>query len=543
MSRGSPSKLLSLSFTAALAVTATAASLDLSTSGISIDVATQASNVAELIISNANVAPDGYTRAAIVVNGQSPGPLLSGNKGDRFSVNVVDQLTNSTMLKSTSMHFHGVDQIGTNWEDGAAFVNQCPISTGHSFNYEFACLDQAGTFWYHSHLSTQYCDGLRGPMVVYDPNDPHADLYDVDDESTIITLADWYHTATRINTRIRFGADAVLINGLGRYAGGPSTPLAVISVTQGKRYRFRLVSMACDPNFTFSIDGHTMTVIEVDAVNHEPLAVDSIQIFAGQRYSFVLAASQPVDNYWVRALPSSGTTTFAGGMNSAVLRYLGAPPTEPAPTSAQANSTSTDTAPLVETALVPLDHAAAPGEPTVGGVDYALNLVMSFDGTKFLMNGAAFSAPSMPVLLQILSGASSAADLLPSGSVYVLPSNATVELSFPVTDVNRVGAPHPFHLHGHTFSVVRSAGSATYNYANPPRRDVVNTGNAGDNVTIRFRTDNPGPWFLHCHIDPHADAGLGVVLAVGTNATAKFKPSAAWDDLCPAYNSLSSDDL
>ena len=60
-------------------------------------------------------------------------------------------------------------------------MNQCPIATGNSFTYEFTCLDQAGTFWYHSHLSTQYCDGLRGPMVVYDPNDPYAALYDVDD--------------------------------------------------------------------------------------------------------------------------------------------------------------------------------------------------------------------------------------------------------------------------------------------------------------------------------------------------------------------------
>ena len=38
-----------------------------------------------------------------------------------------------------------------------------------------------GTFWYHSHLSTQYCDGLRGPLVVYDPHDPLKHLYDVDD--------------------------------------------------------------------------------------------------------------------------------------------------------------------------------------------------------------------------------------------------------------------------------------------------------------------------------------------------------------------------
>ncbi len=38
-----------------------------------------------------------------------------------------------------------------------------------------------GTYWYHSHFVNQYCDGLRGAFVVRDPQDPHADLYDVDD--------------------------------------------------------------------------------------------------------------------------------------------------------------------------------------------------------------------------------------------------------------------------------------------------------------------------------------------------------------------------
>jgi len=38
-----------------------------------------------------------------------------------------------------------------------------------------------GTFWYHSHFANQYCDGLRGAFVVRDPEDPHADLYDIDD--------------------------------------------------------------------------------------------------------------------------------------------------------------------------------------------------------------------------------------------------------------------------------------------------------------------------------------------------------------------------
>jgi iron transport multicopper oxidase len=62
---------------------------------------------------------------------------------------------------------------------------------------------------------------------------------------------------------------------------------------------------------------------------------------------------------------------------------------------------------------------------------------------------------------------------------------------------------HPIHLHGHSFHVVRSAGSSTYNFDNPVIRDVVSIGDQGDNVTIRFFTDNPGPWFLHCHMDWH----------------------------------------
>ena len=53
-------------------------------------------------------------------------------------------------------------------------------------------------------------------------------------------------------------------------------------------YRFRLVSLSCDPNYTFQIDGHSMTVIEADGQNTEPLPVDEITIFAGQRYSFVV---------------------------------------------------------------------------------------------------------------------------------------------------------------------------------------------------------------------------------------------------------------
>ncbi|OBZ73752.1 Laccase-1 [Grifola frondosa] len=363
--------------------------------------------VTDLHIVNADIAPDGYTRAAVLAEGTFPGPLITGNMGDNFQINVIDELTNGTMLKTTTIHWHGVFQHGTNWADGPAFVNQCPIASGNSFLYNFEVSGQAGTFWYHSHLSTQYCDGLRGPLVVYDPNDPNLSLYDVDNDTTVITLADWYHTAARLGPAFPLGSDATLINGLGRYPAGNNSDLAVISVESGKRYRFRLVSLSCDPNYNFTIDGHDMTIIEVDTVNTQPLTVDSLQIFAAQRYSFVLNANQPVDNYWIRANPNFGNTGFADGINSAILRYVGAP--EQQPTTNQTQSTS----PLNEFDLRPLDNAPAPGQPIAGGVDLALNLAFSFNGTNFFINGQNFVPPTVPVLLQILSGAQSVQDLLP----------------------------------------------------------------------------------------------------------------------------------
>lgn len=36
--------------------------------------------VTDLTISNADVSPDGFTRAAVLANGVFPGPLITGNK-------------------------------------------------------------------------------------------------------------------------------------------------------------------------------------------------------------------------------------------------------------------------------------------------------------------------------------------------------------------------------------------------------------------------------------------------------------------------------
>ncbi|KAJ7580936.1 laccase 5 [Mycena floridula] len=492
--------------------------------------------IADLVISNKIIAPDGFNRSVVVAGGTFPGPLIVANKGQNFNLNVINKLTDHSMLKSTSIHWHGFFQSGTSWADGPAFVSQCPIATGDSFLYSFKTGTQAGTFWYHSHLGesgnnrTQYCDGLRGAMVVYDPKDPHRHLYDVDDESTVLTLADWYHTVSPAAGIIPTPV-ATLFNGIGAYVDGPLSALAVIAVKKGVRYRIRLVSMSCDPNFIFSIDGHEMTVIEADGINTYPVKVDSIQIYAGQRYSFVVLSG-------IRAQPHSDNPGFLNGLNSAILRYVGAKNEEPTtPEVASVN-------PLLETKLSPLENPGAPGKPRLDGADVDLPLYfgIDLDVPKFLINNQSFVPPTVPVLLQILSGANSAHDLLPRGSVFPLPLDKTIQITFIIGDTP--GLPHPFHLHGHAFDVIRSAGSDVYNYKNPVRRDVVNTGFANDSVTIRFRTDNAGPWFLHCHIDWHLELGFAIVMAEeNLNKKDMTHPPEAWSKLCPKYNTLTQEQL
>jgi iron transport multicopper oxidase len=505
--------------------------------------------VTDLHIKNAFLQPDGFNRSYVTAEGIIPGPTITGNKGDTFKINLINELTNGTMILSTSIHWHGIFQEHTNWADGPPFVNQCPIAANNSFLYEFTVPDQAGTFWYHSHLATQYCDQLRGGLVVYDPNDMLKDLYDVDDGGTILQVAPLYHVPAPMIPVGSSVVEAGLINSFGRnYFDTQPTPLSVFSVVHGLRYRFRLIHSGCDQPWNISIDFHSLLFIESDGIEHHPVVADAVQIFVAQRYSFVVTANQTVDNYWLKANNNgaSGTPGFAGGINSAILRYLGAPDAEPT-----VNQTDINQNPLKETDMHPILNPRAPGEPNIDGADVIMNLQLFWTiggngaigttepGNFFFINGVRFFPPTVPVLLQIISGARTAQELLPTGSVYTLPLNSTIQISFNTSQVFQHGGPHPFHLHGHAFSAIRVAGSDVLNFENPIQRDVIQTGMPGDNVTIRFFTDNAGPWFLHCHIDWHLEGGFAIVLAEGPAETPARNPTPEdWDQLCPTYDAL-----
>ncbi|KAJ7124449.1 Cupredoxin, partial [Mycena epipterygia] len=481
-------------------------------------------------VTNAFVAPDGFNRSAIQM-GEFPGAHLFAQKGDVLHINVSNALHDPTMRRSTSIHWHGIFQDRTASEDGPAFVNQCPIAPGMFYEYNYPLLNQTGTYWFHSHLSTQYVDGERGVLVIY-PNDPLGDLYDVDDDSTIITLADWYHEPAE-QLMDQYKLDGVtpppasgLVNGIGRYIGGPEIPWAVVNVVQGKRYlsSLRFVNTSGFAAFIVSIDGHTMDIIETDGIETVPLTVSSFEIHVAQRYSAILTANNAVNNYWINA-------PMVVNINNvkAILRYAGAPDADPhhhVPHPFLFNSNYKS--------LTRLQTLVDPGAPNgANPPDHVIDL--KFD-TVWEINGIVYTPPTLPTLLKIINGATVASDFNISEHTFILKKNEVVQLNIHGSDH---GALTFLCLSGHAFDIVQSA-SGPLNFVNPPRRDVISVEQGG--VSIQFRADNPGPWFLHCHIDWHLEAGLAVVFAEAPEDQ-RTGPQAEiitpqWLDLCPAYYAL-----
>ncbi|GKD04733.1 putative laccase [Tanacetum coccineum] len=109
--------------------------------------------------------------------------------------------------------------------------------------------------------------------------------------------------------------------------------------------------------------------------------------------------------------------------------------------------------------------------------------------------------------------------------VQQLKHNETVELVFQGTNLVG-GVDHPMHLHGHSFYVVgagfgnfkRSRDVANYNLVDPPLMQTIAVPQNGWTV-IRFKADNPGVWFMHCHLERHVSWGMGMAFIVRNGKT------------------------
>jgi hypothetical protein len=73
---------------------------------------------------------------------------------------------------------------------------------------------------------------------------------------------------------------------------------------------------------------------------------------------------------------------------------------------------------------------------------------------------------------------------------------------------------HPIHIHGHKFWVLGSGEGyfkdSPLNLIDPIYRDTVDVPKNGW-LVVRFKSDNPGVWLLHCHVEWHAVTGMAIV--------------------------------
>ncbi len=169
--------------------------------------------------------PDGISRLTVLINGQSPGPLIDANLNDWIEVTTIN-----FMEEAASIHFHGQFQRGTNQYDGVSVVTQCPIPPGATSVYKFRAFP-AGTFWYHAHHNSHYYEGMSGPLIVRRENEP---TYDGE---IMLMLSDWYHQHTLVLKQWYLSPnntngnepipDAALINGRGRYNCSALDPTTV----------------------------------------------------------------------------------------------------------------------------------------------------------------------------------------------------------------------------------------------------------------------------------------------------------------------------
>uniref|UniRef100_T1JM48 Laccase n=1 Tax=Strigamia maritima TaxID=126957 RepID=T1JM48_STRMM len=531
------------------------------------------------------VAANGVEKAVVVVNRQLPGPSIQVCEGDTIIVDLKNLLSDA----STSIHWHGLHQKNTPYMDGVSMVTQCPIPSSTTFRYSFDAVNPGTHFW-HSHSGLQNVDGAHGTLIVRQSSkrEPHFNLYDEDLPEHVIIITDWLNTfsATKFAAHHHSDgnnkAESFLINGKGRYRaflddddGKVFTPVETFHVKYGKNYRFRVVGngfLNCP--FELSIDDHSIKVIASDGSPIKPVDVESIVIYSGERFDFILKANQKVKNYWmrIRGLLDCGAN-FTSAYQMAVIKYDGAKEKvlneagdykNMKRTGKQLNSLNT---PSNNTTISVADLTALKSEdwPLDAQPSHQFHLAFDFnaiDNPHFhdpryysffdprlkanerlytpQINGITFKMPSSPLLTQIGTydfcnettvQRNCSNQFCSCVYVYEIPLYSLVELIL-VDNGYTFDANHPFHLHGHAFRVVAmdkvadsisletvkqmdADGKIRRKLSHAPIKDSITVPDGGY-VVVRFVADNPGFWLLHCHISFHMELGMAVVFKVGT---------------------------
>ena len=285
-----------------------------------------------------------------------------------------------------------------------------------------------------------------------------------------------------------------------------------IKVQPGMTYLLRIINMAAFAPQYFWIEDHTMRIVEVDGVWHEAAEAEMIYITAAQRYSVLLTTKNETDaNYAiVGSMDEDLFDKVPDSLNPNVTSFLVYDSSIEMPTPALLEEFD----PFDDMELVPTDGEKLFTDPSQQ-VELAVMMANLGDGANYaFFNNITYVRPAVPSTYSVLS----AGELVTNAGVYGSHTNSFVLSHQEVIEIvvnNHDTGKHPFHLHGHNFQAIARGGDDSGDYdpenstfpAVPMKRDTLLVRPNG-HIVMRFRSDNPGVWLFHCHIEWHVDSGL-----------------------------------
>ncbi|MCO5582938.1 hypothetical protein L7F22_036842 [Adiantum nelumboides] len=377
-------------------------------------------------------------------------------------------------------------------------------------------------------------------------------------------------------------SDAYTINGQpGAMYNCSLQDMFKLKVTQHKTYLLRIINACLNDELFLSIANHTMTVVEIDATYTKPFKTNTILIAPGQTTNVLLTADQAASSKYlvaVRAYNSTGPgVPFDNTTGTAVVEYIEEAFSSSSKATIMPTLPAYNDTPLANSLSASLKSINSEAFPALVPKSVDRNLYFTVglarkpcpqgqqcqgpSGGKFAaaVNNISFTLPNTSLLQSFFFSSQVALTAGSHGNTRVFPTtfpdeptspfnytgamqppnvapqvgtrlswipfNASVQLVLQGTSI--LGTEnHPIHLHGYNFFVVgqgtgnfnSSSDPATFNLVDPPERNTVGVPKGGW-VALRFRADNPGVWFMHCHLEVHTSWGLETAFLVTNGKT------------------------
>ncbi|XP_023750796.1 laccase-1 [Lactuca sativa] len=521
----------------------------------------------------------------LTVNGEYPGPTIAVNEGENVEIRV----TNGVSI-NTTIHWHGIKQLRTGWADGPAYVTQCPIRPGQSYTYKFTVSGQRGTLWWHAHIAWQratiYGAIIIYPRMPYPFSTPiQAEIPIIFGEWWNLPV-EGIETEMNKYGNGPNSSDAYTINGL----PGPLYPCSIRdtfiqTVEHGKTYMLRIINAALNDELFFTIANHTLTVVEIDASYTKPFDTEAIMITPGQTSTVLFTANQDKHDstglfvmaarpYLTTVFPFDNTTTIGFLKYKGTLAENMALP-EPYKVrlpyhlpqmedhafaisfSNQLRSLGTPKYPCsvpkrIDKRVVitiSLNLQDCPVNQTCKGYNgkrfaasmnnqsfiRPLTSILDWHYRKYSSTHYSYDFPQKPPHVFDYTGVDPMThNLNPNFGTKLFAVEYGTKLEIVLQDTSFLNLEnHPIHIHGHNFFIVGTGfgnydvekDTGSYNLVDPPERNTVAVPMGGW-AAVRINADNPGVWFMHCHLEEHTSWGLaaGFIVKNGAKPYQKLLP-------------------